>query len=202
VGEERCKMSKRYRIAICGSHGTGKTTLAKELSKRLGLPMIEEVARTVIKSAGYQSTREYIEQADKSEKERIQMDIFELQRKRETDFAERGFVSDRSVFDAVAYAWEYEIDMRVVYNMLGRAISHALNEYDLLVYVPIMFGVEDDGFRDTRDYLRRCIDSLLCDFTCAYETLGGRALRIKFESLEDRVKEVMEEVEYLAKLPL
>ncbi|HHW42532.1 MAG TPA: AAA family ATPase [Desulfotomaculum sp.] len=40
------------RIAITGTHGTGKTTLATELARKLGLPLITEQARRVAVNIG------------------------------------------------------------------------------------------------------------------------------------------------------
>lgn len=181
------------RIAICGTHGTGKTTLARALSERLGVPMIEEVARKVIRNAGFQNTREYIEKAGKEQLESIQRNI--LSRQIATEIMTCGssngdFVSDRSVFDAVAYTKAYGVTGYVLHEMIGEAVTHALNTYDLLVYVPPVIGLEDDGFRDTSESLRLDVDLYLKKYIEAYELLGGMVLNIESETLDERVDEV------------
>lgn len=45
------KDAKYDRIVFIGSHGTGKTTLANELSKVLGMPVVESVARETAKTS-------------------------------------------------------------------------------------------------------------------------------------------------------
>lgn len=185
------------KIVVAGTHGVGKTTLARVLSERLGLVMIEEVARKIIKNAGYANTRDYIERADYYKKLEVQQRILDAQVMIEVANSREGYVSDRSVFDVVAYAEAYGIKGRMLHDMLGTAISLALDEYDLLVFVPLMFGVVDDGFRDTDERMRLEVEKILRKYLEAYEVLGGRVLKIKSETVEGRVNEVLAELEKL-----
>ncbi len=44
------------KIVIIGAHSSGKTTLANALAERLGLPVLPEVARRVLREMGWYST--------------------------------------------------------------------------------------------------------------------------------------------------
>jgi nicotinamide riboside kinase len=87
------------RIYLVGAHATGKTTLARWIRDRYGLPMISEVARGVLAEMEAQlgGLRSNIELID-----RYQAQVFE--RQIEAEAAQPGsFVSDRA-FCNLAYA--------------------------------------------------------------------------------------------------
>src|SRR4051794_27516118 len=90
------------RIYFVGSHATGKTTMARWVSRRYGLPMITEVARGVLAEleTNFDALRTDMEMvAD------YQRRVFERQIATER-LQEKGFVSDRA-FDNLAYAAEH-----------------------------------------------------------------------------------------------
>ena len=63
------------KIALTGTHGIGKTTLAKQLSERLGIPYLDEVARKVARIYGFENSN----QVKESSYERIksyQLDVW------------------------------------------------------------------------------------------------------------------------------
>jgi len=87
------------RIYLVGSHSTGKTTLARWIRDRYGLPMISEVARGVLAEmeSRLESIRSNLEVVD-----RYQMQVFERQIAAERE-QPGSFVSDRA-FCNLAYA--------------------------------------------------------------------------------------------------
>lgn len=94
------------RIYFVGSHRTGKTTCAKWAKNQYGLPMITELARTVLAEmdgdlgplrTDLKAVAEY------------QKEVFRRQIQAEAEHP-RGFVSDRS-FDNLAYAAEFTEDI-------------------------------------------------------------------------------------------
>ena len=116
------------RIGITGAHGVGKTMLARELSRRLNLPLIEEQARVVAKIMGVRNCNELLKINDLARD--FQVAVLMSQAAMEEIFS-RGFVSDRTTLDCLAYWRLYGLKESGVYA--GKCLSR---EYDLLVYVP------------------------------------------------------------------
>ena len=90
------------RIYFIGSHATGKTTMTRYVSKKWGLPMISEVARSVL--AELESSLESL-RTDMELVAEYQKRVFERQIQTEK-LQSGGFVSDRA-FDNLAYACEH-----------------------------------------------------------------------------------------------
>lgn len=148
------------KIAISGAHGVGKTTLAQALSQHLELPAIEEVVRGVARKCGYKTTAQ-IRDAQQQDKLEFQENVFQEQIDTETRFG-NDFVSDRSVFDMVAYAMLYGLPDTDTQIMYIKALHHS-EWYDWIVYCPVPLGssIENDGFRLTDDCSQLFIDSYI-----------------------------------------
>ena len=97
------------RIYFVGSHATGKTTMTRWVSRRFGVPMITEVARSVLAEleTNFESLRTDMDRVGD-----YQRRVFERQIATERA-QERGFVSDRA-FDNLAYAAEHATAARAV----------------------------------------------------------------------------------------
>lgn len=92
------------RIYFVGSHATGKTTMTRWVSRRYGLPMITEVARSVLAEleTNFDTLRTDMDRVGD-----YQRRVFERQIATER-LQEKGFVSDRA-FDNLAYAAEHAL---------------------------------------------------------------------------------------------
>jgi nicotinamide riboside kinase len=139
------------KIALTGSHSTGKTTLLNEVVRRndrLKIVSITETARIVIekgfpmaKDATVDSYINYVNE----------------QLKAELDAANRKFdilISDRTILDAVAYS---QVNKNLtddpfipayVIEMLERVWLVEKEFYDFYVYCPVEFPLVFDGVRD------------------------------------------------------
>jgi hypothetical protein len=93
------------RIYFIGAHATGKTTMSRYVSRKWGLPMITEVARSVLSEleSSFDALR-----TDMDLVAEYQRRVFERQIsvERLQDAQGSGFVSDRA-FDNLAYAAEH-----------------------------------------------------------------------------------------------
>lgn len=89
------------KIYFVGSHCVGKTTLARYVSNKYQIPMITEVARTILaeKELQLDSLRSNIEVVDQ-----YQTDIFYRQLEEEKKY--ESYVSDRN-FDCLAYTAQH-----------------------------------------------------------------------------------------------
>jgi nicotinamide riboside kinase len=134
------------RIAISGSHGVGKTTLVDAMGEQLDLPKINEVVRMVAKNMGFGHCED-IRNSDQDVIRLFQQKVFYTQLIAESS---SGFLSDRSIFDIVAYMELYGLPVSMIEEYTEFAIRRS-NNYDMIIYCPIPkgAGAVDDGFRLT-----------------------------------------------------
>lgn len=155
------------KIAISGTHGVGKTTLAKRLAESLYVPLLSEVARDVAVSTGIEHT-EQISKGSMLTRIMFQGAIFGLQGLKEKMHG--GFVSDRSILDCIAYCYLYGLPEHFISTLREAALIHS-GSYDLIIYCPIPNAyTQDDGFRLTDRASQQEVDSyikeLLLDVNC------------------------------------
>jgi nicotinamide riboside kinase len=156
------------RISIVGSHSTGKTTLLRALSERLDVPALSEVAREKIAES---ETLPHLMTPE--ERGIFQMDVFREQVRRESG-AER-FISDRSAFDAAAYAFDTP-DFETIFLA---AEEHFRNRpYSRIFFLPIEFSLEGDGVRNEDEAYRKKVEDVLVG---ALERAGADYVRISGE---------------------
>lgn len=155
------------RVAIVGTHSTGKTTLLESLSGHLDLPILSEVAREKI--AESDKLPHLMTEIERGEFQKL---VLEEQMRRESSSGR--FIADRSVFDAVAYAFDTPH-----YDALRiRAGAHASAfPYDRVFFLPIEFPLKGDGIRSEDEAYRETVDrelrKLLDRAEIPYETVRG-----------------------------
>jgi nicotinamide riboside kinase len=175
------------RIYFVGAHATGKTTMARWVSKRYGLPMITEVARGVLAEL---ETNFDLLRTDMDLVADYQRRVFERQVATER-LQEKGFVSDRA-FDNLAYAAEHTT---ILHDIMYHDGGEELRRYMEWVAGGLVFFVrpqrtllKEDGVRAGVDWdavvrIDGMVKLLLEQFRISY-------LPIDTASMQERVRAV------------
>ena len=168
------------RIAITGTYSVGKTTFINDLhatleNKKQKVTIINEVARTLIKK-GFKITPltefgiiNYIK------------DYLECERETEGDIV----ISDRSLLDLLSYITvDNSPRVRKVYLDLIKEVWLMEKErFDVYLYLPIEFALEQDGARSPDEAYRSAVDRQIMDFIKVYNLKcvtirGSRSKRV------------------------
>ena len=145
------------KIALVGTHGVGKTTIAYELAgvikrRRRSVELLTEIARECPFPLNEKATREAYHWIIARQ---IQL---ELEKSPRAEFV----VCDRSVLDNFAYYVRKYGSSSPDAEALGSYCRAWMKSYDLLVRFPVTAQLTDDGFRSTSGDFQREIDQV-CD---------------------------------------
>lgn len=185
------------RIIFLGTHGTGKTTLANELTKIIGIPVVESVAREVSKDlkqledAGVVKPYKVPDSIRKSAYQNVlcSMAFWDFMRWVNADIP---CIMTRCPLDTIAYAMA---DKNVTQDIVESNLDNLKNNdvfqqairSSLFIYIPIEFGIENDGVRPTDTNFQKevdaCIRNLIYDFEITPLVVTG--------SVEERLKSIL-----------
>lgn len=174
---------KDVRVYFVGAHATGKTTLARYVSRRFGLPLLTEVARSVLaeRELTIQSLRSDLEVVDAYQSAVFQRQVAE-ESKHQT------FVSDRS-FDNLAYAAQHA---RILHGLIDSAglecyVQSLQKEETIIFFVrPSQITLKDDGVRESVAW-----DDVIAIDACVkfmLEMWGLRYFTLSMSSLQERAR--------------
>lgn len=176
-------------VALTGPSGSGKTTVCRELRKRFGFLVVEEVARVVFR----EKYREYgtLDELRKNPEAtlRYQIDILRRQVEEEESAMKKAslVVSDRSIFDGWAYSKlhlppEYFAKYEKVFS------KYARRKYDaLFMFHPVR--AKEDGFRTIADVKTQRVQLDL--IRSVLDRYGVRYVEVPNVSVEERVAMVL-----------
>lgn len=166
------------KIAIIGSHGVGKTTLVQRLKLLYPeLNFIDEVARDLQIKYG-KSTRNMNEE----EKSKFQLEAMQTQIDNEKKY--ESYISDHSAISYLPYSTQLPVYVELKAKIRDQYLP-ILKELKIL-YIPIEFGLENDGLRFTTNEYQQYIDETLVDllhkYNLKYTTITG--------TVEERLKSI------------
>ncbi len=165
------------KIAIGGSHGVGKNTLAKALAKRTGFNYIPDIVREEALKKGF-----IINENTPPE---VQLWLVSRQWELE-NITPESWVADKSLFDFLVYGemvLKDENTVKVIREMVRRNAN-----YDFVFYLPIEFSLELDGVRSEDLKFQKDVDSR---YRKTLEKLGIKYI-ILSGSVENRVNRALE----------
>lgn len=186
------------KIALTGSHGTGKTTLANLLVQRLseeGLTAaaVQEIPRLICELAG---DPEYFRRAYNTPLRQLLLLIGQAVHERKLEFEVDVLVTDRSLLDHWIYTvnlFEEKLIAERVLEVTDGLVALHLSTYSAIFYVPIEFPPVDDGTREADEGFQHEIDHDLRAW------LDRREINIiaVHGSPEERVETVLRQIEGL-----
>lgn len=141
------------KIGITGTHGVGKSTLARSVATRLGISLIPESARRV-REEGFTVLTEDTETTLEAELAMFGYQIVEEQKV-------SNFVSDRMLLDYVVYVKSLlpRFPNSMLKSMEDFTLDYVNYQYDYIFYVPIEFILPKDDFRAINIEEQKLIDS-------------------------------------------
>lgn len=173
------------KLALCGAHGTGKTTILNDIAKLLpDTPPLKKTLRTYWADHGVDD----FEKLPKEVRTVFQKDVLLNQLRREDDANETGFITDRSVVDY----WGYTLlssDMGELDLKIYKALIQArLREYTHVIFTPVMFDAQNEHLRANVDS-RKEVGKYMGDFL--KESLpSDRYLWINKHKHSERMKDI------------
>lgn len=158
------------RIILIGAHGTGKTTLANKLKELLGITVVESVSREFHKDMKYLEDNHIFDMriSNFTRTSALQNVICSMSRwdyMRWIDVDE-AVIMTRCPLDTLAYA---KADKNVGQDIYIQNLDILKENQEfmdslktsLFIYLPIEFGIEDDGTRPTDKEYQKLVDQAM-----------------------------------------
>jgi hypothetical protein len=157
------------KIALCGAHGVGKTTISKILSQELSLPILPDIVPDAFR-LGFEI----------NENTPPETQVWLLGKQLENERKGPGFIADKCLFDYYVYAKALSMDEDLV--RLAEKIVAKNGKYDHIFLIRPEFPIEDDGLRSTNIEFQRAV----ADTYEAFLQKNGIGFTVLTGSVEER----------------
>lgn len=133
------------KVYLAGAHSLGKTTIARYISSKYNLPLITEVARSILaeEETSLKELRVNLDMVDS-----YQEKIFDRQIKKESEY--KNFVSDRCI-DCLAYTANHSrVLNKITKTEKYKEYIESLKQKDSIIFYikPCKETLADDGVRE------------------------------------------------------
>jgi predicted ATPase len=181
-------MNTSIRIAFTGASGTGKTTVAKQISTILGIPFNPIGSRSVAQSMGFGNPYD----VDKAGK-RAEFQRRLVTEKQAWEDSHEDFVSDRTTVDNLCYTALHDVSA-VDKNLLDQ-VETGMRRYTHVVLFPVkgFCKLSGDAARVQDMVYQRLFESALTGFLGTYGA-GYRVLPLDCVGVNVRVQAILEMV--------
>jgi predicted ATPase len=149
-----------YKIAFCGAHGTGKTTLVQQIGQEYGIYKLERVIRTAWEGFGVEN----FEILPSDVRTPFQNYLLLNQIKREDGEGVNGFVTDRSVIDILGYTLLSSDMSSSQLEIFKALVAQRVKNYTHFIYTPVEFEAQNERLRanvETREKLDEILQSYI-----------------------------------------
>lgn len=172
------------RVYFVGAHSVGKTTLARQVSKKYNLPLITEVARSILSKneTSLNSLRTDINLVNE-----YQDAVFRRQIEEESKF-EDNFVSDRC-FDFLAYAGQHTTILKEIIESdeMKKYIKSLMKKDSFIFFVrPSKVTMKNDGVREDVNWDGIITIDAMIKFVL--EMFKIRYYQINFDNMQERLR--------------
>jgi hypothetical protein len=193
-------LNQKRRIAISGTFGVGKSTLAQLLSQKTGIPTTK--AKQMRQILSEHCPGKTLKQCDPTELCKIFFTRFIERKAAEEKLSDIGFISDGSSLNEWAYLYgrtkhgahgpnstiidsNYDFAAKLFGELVKNYVSNA---YTDVVHVPQEFPIPEDGYRPSSQQFRDHVDSLILD---AWNSIGVK-VHVVTGSVEQRLLQIIE----------
>jgi deoxyadenosine/deoxycytidine kinase len=131
------------KIILTGAHGTGKSTLVQPLAQEYKVPVFQRTVRNFWEDNGISD----FELLPADVRAVFQKHLLLNQLEKENSLWEKGFITDRSVLDYLAYTVVSSTMSKTNLDLYKALIRERLLQYDYIIYLPVEFSAEPEYLR-------------------------------------------------------
>ena len=184
--DQEINPNKILKIGICGAHGTGKTTLAKEVHNLFGTPIITNLMRSFWQENGVAD----FEKLPKDIRTIFQKESLLKQIEAEESYIV-GFITDRTVLDQIAYTKMSSNMIGIEFEIYEQLCKERLKTYTHLIYLPIEFESEQEALRADIKTRGECAD-IMKSYLDKWMPRQYTIISGEFEERVEQIKKLLE----------